>query len=226
MKLGRRWTACIVGMLIMIGVYIDHYSLYGYAQSAEKYHAHVKDVVARMPISVGDWICSKTTIPEGAEALLRPNVTISRDYVNLATGQRASFLLVQCRDARDLIGHYPPVCYAAHGYVLSERTPREWTVGGDTLNGTMYQFKSDNGLSLSAMKVYDVMVLPNNKTTPDMAGVDSIARDRKQRYFGAAQIQIITAADMSATDQAAVISSLLESAKPVIDAIRQRGLHE
>jgi len=223
MKSGRRWLACVFGVLILIGVYADHFSLHAYSQNAEKYHARILDVAKSIPFHTGDWIGTDNGIPEGADALLRPNAVLSREYTNLNTNQRANFLLVQCRDARDLIGHYPPVCYVAHGFVMAQHVPTDWTVLGDTLHGTMYEFRSDRGTSRAAMKVYDVMILPNDKTAPDMAGVDSIARDRKQRYFGAAQIQILTDADMPEEDRAAVITKLLESAKPVIDAIRAGG---
>jgi hypothetical protein len=71
-----------------------------------------------------------------------------------------------------------------------------------------------------SMKVFDLMILPNGQTAPDMNGVYTIARDRRQRYFGAAQIQILTNVAMSEEDRTQVIQTLLGSAQPVIEAIR------
>ena len=53
-----------------------------------------------------------------------------------------------------------------------------------------------------------------------MAGVNAIARDRHIRQFGAAQIQVVTDAEMSDQDRNDVIEVLLNGAEGVIDAIR------
>jgi hypothetical protein len=219
-KLDRRWIACILGVLILGGVYIDHSSLQAYYQDAEGYHAKVLSVADEIPVAVGDWLGNTQEVPAGAVSLLRPNLTLSREYSN-SSGQHASLLLVQCRDARDLLGHYPPVCYDAHGFVQVGAHRLDWDLDGDKLLGTMYEFRrTDRQERTTAIKVYDVMILPNGQTAPDMAGVDRVARDRKQRYFGAAQIQILTDASMSDEDRTQVISLLLRGAKPVINAIR------
>jgi len=52
-------------------------------------------------------------LPPGAVALLKPNLDICRTYLN----PRFEFLLVQCLDARDMGGHFPPNCYPASGCV-------------------------------------------------------------------------------------------------------------
>ena len=53
-----------------------------------------------------------------------------------------------------------------------------------------------------------------------LSGVDSIARNRRMRYFGAAEIQVITDVGMAEADRSHIINMLLESSKPLIDAIR------
>jgi hypothetical protein len=226
MKADRRWLACISGALILGGVYVDHSTLHALSKNAEGYHARIREVADQLPRSAGDWLGSKTEVPAGAVGLLRPNVTLSLDFTNTA-GQRASFLLVQCRDARDLLGHYPPVCYDAHGFVLVKHEPRTWDVDGDQLQGTMYEFsRTDRQDRVNSIKVYDVMILPNGQTAPDMAGVDRVARHREQRYYGAAQIQILTDAALPEEKRTEVIGLLLRGAKPVINAIRAGVPHE
>jgi hypothetical protein len=64
------------------------------------------------------------------------------------------------------------------------------------------------------------MILPDGRTAPDMDSVDSIARDRRIRHFGAAQIQVVTDDTMSDSDREAVINVLLKGAREAIDAIR------
>lgn len=226
MKSDRRWLACVVGVLILGGVYADHSTLHAFSKNAENYHSNVYGVGKQIPMMVGEWLGTNNDLPAGAVSLLRPNFTLARDYSNTA-GQRASFLLIQCKDARDLLGHYPPVCYTAHGFVQVSTERRDWTVDGDVLQGTMYEFsRTDRQNRTSAIKVYDVMVLPNGQTAPDMTGVDRVARHREQRYYGAAQIQILTDAAMPEADRTQVISLLLRGAKPAIDAIRAGVRHE
>ena len=53
-----------------------------------------------------------------------------------------------------------------------------------------------------------------------MNGVYSIARNRRMRYFGAAEIQVITNVGMPEADRSQVINMLLGGARPLIDAIR------
>ena len=54
-----------------------------------------------------------------------------------------SFLLVQCRDARDLQGHWPPVCYRGQGWVQSAALPRSWEVQDLQVEGMQYDFLCD-----------------------------------------------------------------------------------
>lgn len=226
MKADRRWLACVSGGVILGLVYLDHSTLHTLSKNAEAYHARVREAADRIPRAAGDWLGSKTEVPAGAVALLRPNATLSLEFANTA-GQRASFLLVQCRDARDLLGHYPPVCYDAHGFVLVKRQPLTWDLEGEPLHGTMYQFsRTDRNDRTTSITVYDVMILPNGETAPDMEGVDRVARHRAQRYYGAAQIQILTDSSLPEDRRTEVIGLLLRGAKPVINAIRAGVPHE
>jgi hypothetical protein len=173
-----------------------------------------------VPVHIANWVSADTPIPQGAAALLRPNYTLSRRYTNLTTGLTGNLLIVQCRDARDLIGHYPPVCYPAHGWTMVNRSPLDWHLDGLTLHGTIYLFSSSHLGAKSSMRVFDVMVLPDGQTAPDMDGVYKIARDRRQRFFGAAQIQVTTDSEMPDDSRTAVTDLIFEASKPVIDAIR------
>ena len=202
------------------GIALDRLLLHLPSASADSYHERVLAAAVALPTHVGDWVSQDVPVLAGAVSLLRPNVVMQRSYRNLLTGQQASFLLVQCRDARDLIGHYPPVCYKAHGYQMLNYEPASCDIQNVPLNGTMYEFSSAKLAMKGSMKVFDLMILPNGQTAPDMNGVYTIARDRRQRYFGAAQIQILTDASMSDEDRTKVIETLLGCAQPVIEAIR------
>jgi hypothetical protein len=221
----RRWLACAAGVLILGGVATDRALLHAAARDADEYHARVAEALYQVPRSMGngEWVSSDAKpLTKGAMAMLRPNITMSQRFINTNTRSEASLLLVQCRDARDLDGHYPPVCYPASGWTMSGQRKQDWTLGdGDVVHGTMYDFECMKVTGRVAMKIYNVMVLPNGTTSPDMRGVDTIARNRNMRHFGAGEIQILTIAGMDDEERKKVITTILTDLKPVIDAIRQ-----
>ena len=55
-------------------------------------------------------------VPPEAQELLRPNAIFSRRFQR--PGEiGVHVLVVHCSDARDMIGHYPPICYPSSGWV-------------------------------------------------------------------------------------------------------------
>jgi hypothetical protein len=207
--------------VILAGVVLDWRWYHGGLLGADDYHRRVRAAVEAIPFRAGDWMSQDTPVLPAAQELLRPNVILSRRYQNLASGLEASFLLVQCTDARDLLGHYPPVCYKANGFEQLAAEPMTYDHHSLRLDGTLYTFASANLAAHERIKVFDFMILPNGQTAPDMAGVNAIARDRHIRHFGAAQVQVVTDAELSDEDRDAVTRALLESARPAIDAIRE-----
>ena len=79
----------------------------------------VAEAMGAVPFFVGDWVGRDETVPPEAQKLLRPNAIFSRTYQK-PLGPRLHLLLVHCSDARDMIGHYPPVCYPSAGWVSEE----------------------------------------------------------------------------------------------------------
>jgi hypothetical protein len=228
-----------MGGLILAGVMTDRALHQVPAENSFPYHARVRAASASMPEDIGDWRSQPVEVPTSAQKMLRSNVLISRQYTNQKTGAQASFLLVQCSDARDLSGHYPKNCYPNAGFTLAETQMPEtlWNMfpadarpaPGDEVEslfkgGILYRFTQDTLEGTRTMWVFNLMVLPNGRTSPDMAGVNSIARDRRMRYFGAAEIQVITNVGMAHADRFRVINMLLGGARPLIDAIKRSGV--
>jgi hypothetical protein len=227
LKIERQWLACGVGGLILVGVMVDRALFQVPAADSYPYHARVREAAASMPEVIGDWHSKPVDVPTAAQKMLRSNVLISREYIHQKTGQQASFLLVQCSDARDLAGHYPPICYPNAGFTLAQYEPDErvfqHSAPGETdlvAQGTSYKFTQDTLEGTRAMWVFNLMVLPDGQTAPNMDGIYHIARNRRLRCFGAAEIQVITNVGMSEEDRSQIISTLLGGAKPLVDAIR------
>jgi len=86
---------------------------------ADEFHRAAAIAVAGIPVRIGSWNGTDYPLPPSAIELLRPNATLNRVYTN-NMGREVGFLLVQCRDSRDMLGHYPPICYKGQGWEVPE----------------------------------------------------------------------------------------------------------
>jgi hypothetical protein len=191
------------------------------------HHEHIRRVAqTAIPYSVGDWIGRDVEASPSAVALLRPNVLVERVYENARTGERANLLFVQCSDARDLIGHYPPKCYPAHGWTLKSAQARSWAIDGTTIGGMRYRFERDAASADAAMVVDNFMVLPTGRFGRDMDAVDDVARDVRLRRLGAAEVQVVT--DVTATEERRdeVVRELVAATAPLIASVGDTERHE
>src|SRR4051812_41694193 len=170
---------------------------------AEPYHKLARDAISSLPYQINGWVGRDDEIPPAAVKLLRPNKMISRTYVDpLHISRSAGVLVVQCKDSRDMLGHYPPVCYPAHGMTMLSEQQRDWAVGDRaTIPGTEYVFLHDDGVSKYRMAVYNFMIVPNVGIVRDMKGIANAAQDYQRRYFGAAQFQVTMSAEMPQYDR-------------------------
>src|SRR6185437_11848693 len=93
-------------LLCLAAAYRGHYQV-APAGMAE-YHQRIRAAAEALPMNIGSWRGQDAPVTAGAVALLHPNVIVSRRYLDPASGRAVNFLLVQCTDARDILGHYPP----------------------------------------------------------------------------------------------------------------------
>jgi hypothetical protein len=218
MKLGQLWLACGIACLIVAGVKADRALFQVPAASSVEYHANIRKFLEpdKLPTQIGEWTSRTVDVPTGAQKLLRSNALVSLEYSNPKMGQ-VSFLLVQCGDARDLSGHWPPNCYPSAGYTQASSYE---TSGEISEPGTMYNFKQSTLNGTKSIWVYNLMVLPDNRTARGMDGVYRIARNRTMRYFGAAEIQVLTDDKFTPEERSKIVNMLLAAYKPMIQAIR------
>jgi hypothetical protein len=212
----KRWCAALI---VLATLACAKAALFKASPAAESYHARIAAAVAAIPHHFGTWVSQEVPVPEAAITILRPNVTISRRYTNVATGEVATLLLVQCRDARDLFGHYPPVCYVSHGFRTVESSAGDWRLDDTDIHGMVYTFASTRPQELTSMTVYDFMILPNGTTCRDMDGVYALARNSRRRMLGAAQLQILVSATMPHEQRDALFLTLVKANQPAINAI-------
>jgi len=173
------------------------------------------------PYATSGWIGRDVPTPPSVVALLHPSALIDRTYVNLATGESAELLYVNCGDARDLIGHYPPVCYPAHGAEQTSARRRDLVVGGVVVPTMRYRFRAGRPPTSRELVVDNFMLLPDGSFGRDMESVDAAARDRRRRELGAAEVQVATDESMDDDRRDAAFRALVAPIVAHWEAIRR-----
>ncbi len=188
---------------------------------ATAFHAHVRDAVANVPSTVvagadGVLVAEDVPLPPAAVAMLEPNATLSKRFRRVGGGPDlagwAQFLIIHCRDARDLQGHYPPNCYPGRGFEPQSSEPVEWPELG--LVGQRYVFTRDTNGVNETVHVFNLMLLPDGTVGRDMTTISDASRRLRLRERGAAQVQIVFPAPRSAsmpTDESRQRTAEMES---------------
>ena len=172
------------------------------------------------PKAFGPWAGTPNEIPPSAVELLRPNATVSRNFVDQAGGRSGQFLIVQCRDARDLAGHWPPNCYPSSGYTEIGRTLTQWQAPGlPPISGMNYRFERASLNGTLTLVVDNFLVLPGTGFVPDMAAVRQAGDDPQRRHFGAAQVQVVTPAGLTEAQRQAVFAEVLAPHAELLNTI-------
>jgi hypothetical protein len=187
---------------------------------AAPYHARVRLAAGGLPYNIGPWLGTDTPVPPAAVAMLRPNLILSRQYQDVRTGRVASLLIVQCEDARDLLGHYPPTCYRAQGWSMRGKAPTERHVDGEAIPVTDYTFTSTRIDRTDELRIDNFMVLPDGQVCRDMDAVETVAQDHRRKFFGAAQVQIITDTQWSDSERDDLFRQLARAAGPLLREMR------
>ena len=244
MKVGLRQLAFVIAPpLLSVGLLaamVAQQTTHLKPQDVEPYQARAKAAVEAVPYVVagGRWTGTDEEIPVAAQKLLRPNAILSRLYVDNSPAdyrnsehRLASLLIVQCRDSRDMVGHYPPICYRAHGMTLDEPEcgPRDWTVGGMKIPGYEYEFTGIAEGKAFRKVVYNFLIVPGRGIVRDMKGVEQAAEDYQQRYYGAAQFQVVfhgqaSAEPRSRQERDEIFATLMGPNIKLIETLTSGGL--
>ncbi len=220
---GRAAVPWVCTCVLLVGILGDRWLLRQPSADAAPYHARVQQEAARIPLHFKDWLGSDVPVPPAAVQMLKPNVILSRRYQQMSTGRYVTVLLVQCTDARDLLGHYPPICYAGQGWQLVTSEPCDWTTGGRTIHGMRYAFKTSEQGRFDETTVDNFMLLPGGGTARNMDEVERAAQDRRRKFFGAAQVQIVYGPGYSKSDQLSILHEFVGVLNPTMNEIRQQA---
>lgn len=219
----QRYLSLISGMAI-VGLMGTEFAYRPSAADAAPFHAAAANAIRSIPSQFGPWQGSDTPVPTSAQALLKPNAIVSRSYINRETDEQASLVIVQCRDTRDMAGHYPPICYPGQGWSESPGTRRIATIAitNRELQATRYEFKRSAFDRERTLVVYNFFAIPGKGLPTDMDAIRRAAADYAARPFGAAQFQVVLfnpSSRYSAEQEIAIVESLLVPASSVVDLL-------
>jgi hypothetical protein len=200
-------------------------------ESGEPFRKKVKSQLAGFRLIVGDWSGTERPLPEEAIALLHPNVSLSREYVNVLTKETVGFMFIEVEDARDMMGHYPPNCYPGNGWKPVGAAPacnavdREavWVVGDLRIKGTEYEFtKTEKDGNERKLWVRSFFILPNDTFYPEIASFNRAASDFYIRPFGATQVQVIYDREYLPEDRERIFQDVIGAHRDLIEAVRKK----
>jgi hypothetical protein len=222
--------ALSVSVTVLLALAGDRAFLRTSPAAGERYHAAVRAAVAALPVVNRQFVGVDIPVPAAAVKMLHPNIILSRRFTNIATDESVSFLLVHVRDARDTLGHYPPICYPGQGWKMQSMTAVDFNGDHRLVHGTEYIFeRGDDSAGATAggrLVVDNFLMLPDGRTCRDMDAVEQAAQDRKRKFFGAAQIQVVFGPDVSPDRRHQIVESFIRYAEPAFAAISSGGKYE
>lgn len=188
-----------------------------------EYMAGVRSAIESLPYRIGARVGSDVEPSAAAIQLLAPNKIFQRRYVDPMTGSSASLLIVHCGDVRDMVGHFPPVCYPAHGWREAGSRRMRVRVAGEETTAVIYEFSRLDDLVERRMTSINFFILPGATANfaPDMTGMERIVRTPALVGLGVAQVQIVMDGIYSDTENSQVAAEILPVLDPVVAAIRR-----
>jgi hypothetical protein len=191
------------------------------ARRDEAYLRTVSDTIAAIPYRVGSWIGADVEPQRPAIEMLRPNRLLQRRYVSTDGAQVMSLLVVHCGDARDMQGHYPPICYPAQGWVISSRTPIAARVGAVTVPAMVYTVTTLRREQERRMTIINFFVVPSEGEpfTPDMDGVNRASAASARSALGALQVQLIVHEEATPERMAGLLDEIGSALAPTLRSV-------
>lgn len=212
-----------LSLLLLVGMALSHLRL-PTPGDAEPYHTAIRAATLEPATAFDGWQSVPIELPEAARELLKLNASVCRSFLHADRNLAGEFLLVQCKDARDLSGHWPPNCYKANGYTQQSAEPVVWQLDGRRIEGMRYHFVRSTATGYSGIVVDNFMILPGVGYVPDMHSVREAGADYTRRYLGAAQVQVVTSDLIDDGQRQTVFDELVGHYLPLIEKVAQPSL--
>lgn len=191
------------------------------------YLDNVRDVIERTPYQIGEWSGKDIEPPPAAQRLLKPNKILQRRYTDASSGRSINLLIVHCADVRDMLGHYPPVCYPAHGWAPMSADDDGVQIDGSTYPARRYAFRRSAQGAEQSISILGFFVVPDSKTqiVSTNEDLDTIGQLGPAVGLGSGQVQIVADERMPEAERRQAERQIMRAIEPVIRAIATGADH-
>lgn len=189
------------------------------------HRARIAAEIGSLPPRFGPWVGTDVPVPSGAQRILTPNALVCREVRTLEGDGRATFILVHCADVRDMLGHWPPVCYRSDGWEREEGDLHEIEVAGDgrpalkAMRHRFVRFRSEG--TPERVETWTAFVAPRAEPTGDLDAFRKRATSRGASSLGIAQLQVIVPSELPESEREAIVRAIL--AEVPADVLRALG---
>jgi hypothetical protein len=163
--------------------------------AAAPFHARVRTAMDKVPHYIGLWEGHDEEFDRDALVLLKPNAKLQRLYTRYHSDEAVGMLIVQCADPRNMVGHYPEICYPSAGWNIDKAEAQDWHAGRLVIPGVEYTISQERPTPRGPVRirriVRDFFVLPDGTMARDMDAIRAAAKTYRHLAFGAAQIQLL-----------------------------------
>jgi len=191
---------------------------------AEEYHTDVASAINSIPQQVGDWIGSDDPeIQPAQQRILKPNIIVQRTYRQPGSDKYIRLLVVHCKLASDMNGHYPRICYPNTGWQLESADPMSIRLGTTAIPATHYAFTSSREGRDIEMYNVNFFILParEQNLAASMEALERSARNVQRVGLGAAQVQFISDEPLNTEEWKPILERFARAVEGPIDAIVQ-----
>jgi exosortase len=214
----RRWLAPLLAA-VLLGAIL---ALGGFQAKRTPgmlaYHASIREAVDAIPYRIGAAVGTDQQVSPGVLRLLKPNAFLQRSYRNPATGHGFGLVVIHCSDARDLVDHYPPVCYPSAGWTACGMNARQYQIESLTVPARIYDFTRSSPQGAINTRVVSFFVVPTHSSgvVDTMEAVAAASRSTRGTALGAAHIMVSFGSGASDNLIEDTIRSVLEQLEPTI----------
>lgn len=191
---------------------------------AEDYHHDVASAINSIPQQVGDWIgTDDPEVQPAQQRILKPNIIVQRTYRQPGSNKYLRLLVVHCKLASDMNGHYPRICYPNTGWRLEGAEPMSIRMGTTAIPATHYAFESSREGRDIEMYNVNFFILParEENLAASMEALERSARSVQRVGLGAAQVQFMSDEPLNTEEWRPILERFARAVEGPIDAIVQ-----
>jgi hypothetical protein len=195
-------------------------------QSIQRRHMQVASAVAAAPWRIDHWYGEDVPVPKAGVEILRPNAILSRRFRDFNGGPPFTVMVIHCTDARDMEGHYPPVCFPANGWIEAA-APSQCTIklNDAPMDLRVYQFFRPEAMEIDrSMRVFNCFILPDGQVATDMVAVEQAVKRYETSIQGVAQVLVVGPGDAEFEASVTAVGELLTGLSDLLAVLgRQQG---